>query len=202
MVDFDCFASTFWSPLLVWPESKQLWPINAKYKKIYKIQVKWKVLFFSFLFSPQWCIFLLPLVKVVGLLPLIYAASIRVKPEGKPRGQQSVFIYRSLSARQEDRAETSSLDVDGVTGRCATQSSTHHMQSALTLYGRFSWCFRCRSLLATYPSDSRVKQICTAALPMVPKSQIPWSAAATLWLKRGTTRLQVSEQSFSLELDL
>lgn len=108
-------------------------------------------------------------------------------------GQTQRSTKRLYLPQLVSEARRPSWNVQLGRGWCNTQSSTHHMQSALTLYGRFSWCFRCRSLLATYPSNSRVKQIRTAALPMVPKSQIPWSAAATLWLKRGTTRLQVSE---------
>lgn len=166
--------------------------------KIHKIHLEWNALlcFSSVIF------YFLPLVEVVASLPLIYAASIRVKPEGKPRGQQSAFIYRSVSARQGDRAEAYSLDVDGVTGRWTTQSSTHRMQSALTLCSLFlvpSGADR-RSRLTL--QNGRVKQICTAALPTVQKSQVHQPAVATLWLKRGTMRPRVSEQSSRLELDV
>lgn len=66
----------------------------------------------------------------------------------------------------------------------------------------FSCFFRCTPPLTTYPSNGRAKQICTAALPTVQKSQIPQFVSATLWLKRGTMRLQVSEWSSWLEPDV
>lgn len=176
LLDFDWFASTFWSLPLIWPLSKTT-----------SAHERWNR-FFSSIFSPDW-IFFSSFRRGIRFASSDICSVRSCEAWGQTHRSTKRFYFQQ---RVGEGRRLSSNTQPG-RGRCNwqmynnTESNSAYAKGS-TLCGLFLFPSGADRRSPLTLRNGRAKQICTAALPTVQKSQILQSAAATLGLEREATR--------------